>query len=1027
MKKEFLKLAGVKSEKEFYKKYPTEEAFFKAHPKAIKELAKGGEAFPQTATMDNFFSYGVPVPPTYYAAGGSFPMAQPENLFFSPVYGNVPNPYNKAMGGASEAYPQSMSFPYGATGRSTHFIMQDGGQQDPQQVLMQIAQALQQGTPPEEVLKYLVDNGVPQDKAVEIIQNVMTQIQGSGQEAATQEQMAAQQPAMEDGGVSEIPDPSRKRIADFTSTVKGMAETANQKRLASIGTGSFKNGGAKKLKRFAGGGPEDVLKKTSDLTQGDSGNTASYSDSGNQVAQQKDYLTKDDLNAALSEYFANQNRGYAPQGDMSMFAPMLAAMFAQNPNALANMFSQAAANGQYMFTGPSNPLYKFTASMDGNKLRGLYGNQHIYEALFPKEMQDAIISGKFSEMMANNPEFRSIADTYGLQGITHKRKGFFPRLFGNKEVLEYDFRVPNEAPTVSISGNPYDLDKNDEYDARELLEREGSVSNPIRLDNITIPYPQSPSSSELPPSQDVPFYLDPNSTGLMDPSDPQLLRDMNTQYNGSGAPYLLPTVGIPTGVVAPPVTQPPVQPPVNIPPTSSYNPPAFNLKYSLKNIVSPLELSTGKTDVVDVTENLDDWKNYQPSSMDPRLYSPDVIEKRWGETLGNPTPSEPYRSNITQGELHESNMKAVENMPDPIKEIAVDTSMNKDLDMRILLMAAAGANTPLGDLSEFNNRGGYYYKEGKGPTSDKIQEVYDSPEVQKLIKQQYDDDPRAFTETILAYRDMMDQRIKQRKNKPGASYSGWHNRNAQLAEAINNRYFSPSTGYVDPYGQPYEPMLDLYTKQQFPNWKKYGGALRKYFPGGPILSPNVPPVNSGQVIEVADPTEPIPTWNSPTTPIADQLSPQAIGYNNLGMDEPITMDLEGEKPNYGYKNLKVKGEKARFVGKDKFYRNQLIKDQATQFLNKPSIQSKYFGMGDPLEQYYASLDTGATPVTRGDFNVLDKNNIPSPYNRNPIRRDFSEAPMAKAGGSIRQNDIMYMDEDMIRDFVAKGGQIEYLD
>ena len=128
MKKQFLKIAGVKTEDEFYNKYPSEEDFFKAHPEALKQLAGGGEAFPQIATMDNFFTYGSPVPPTYYAHGGAFPMAQAENQFFSPFYGNVPNPYNKAMGGsADESYPQAMSFPYGDTGPSTHFMMQDGG------------------------------------------------------------------------------------------------------------------------------------------------------------------------------------------------------------------------------------------------------------------------------------------------------------------------------------------------------------------------------------------------------------------------------------------------------------------------------------------------------------------------------------------------------------------------------------------------------------------------------------------------------------------------------------------------------------------------------------------------------------------------------------------------------------------------------------------------------------------------------------------------------------------------------------
>lgn len=42
MKSEFLKIAGVKSEKAFYKKFPTEAAFFKAHPEA-KKMVNGGE------------------------------------------------------------------------------------------------------------------------------------------------------------------------------------------------------------------------------------------------------------------------------------------------------------------------------------------------------------------------------------------------------------------------------------------------------------------------------------------------------------------------------------------------------------------------------------------------------------------------------------------------------------------------------------------------------------------------------------------------------------------------------------------------------------------------------------------------------------------------------------------------------------------------------------------------------------------------------------------------------------------------
>lgn len=41
MKAQILKIAGVKSEKEFYKKYPSEEAFMKKHGKEFKKAQMG--------------------------------------------------------------------------------------------------------------------------------------------------------------------------------------------------------------------------------------------------------------------------------------------------------------------------------------------------------------------------------------------------------------------------------------------------------------------------------------------------------------------------------------------------------------------------------------------------------------------------------------------------------------------------------------------------------------------------------------------------------------------------------------------------------------------------------------------------------------------------------------------------------------------------------------------------------------------------------------------------------------------------
>jgi hypothetical protein len=79
MKAQFLKIAGVNSEEEFYNMFPTEESFFRAHPEA-QQMAQGGATYPYPgqATADEFFNYGmqgkgagtqIPVE-TWFAYGG---------------------------------------------------------------------------------------------------------------------------------------------------------------------------------------------------------------------------------------------------------------------------------------------------------------------------------------------------------------------------------------------------------------------------------------------------------------------------------------------------------------------------------------------------------------------------------------------------------------------------------------------------------------------------------------------------------------------------------------------------------------------------------------------------------------------------------------------------------------------------------------------------------------------------------------------------------------------------------------------
>jgi hypothetical protein len=124
--KKFMKIGGFQT-REDLEAYG-EEKFFNDFPEA-RQYARGGtiEAYPQIATFDKAFSYGVKPGPQYLAHGGSaYPQAQTEQQFFIPIYTDVYNPYNKAMGGSNiEMYPNAKTPHWGPT----NVWFQEGGQE----------------------------------------------------------------------------------------------------------------------------------------------------------------------------------------------------------------------------------------------------------------------------------------------------------------------------------------------------------------------------------------------------------------------------------------------------------------------------------------------------------------------------------------------------------------------------------------------------------------------------------------------------------------------------------------------------------------------------------------------------------------------------------------------------------------------------------------------------------------------------------------------------------------------------------
>lgn len=178
MIKQMMKLAGARNEKEFLKMFPTEASFLKKH---------GG---------DLLYMYGGS-----YQEGGMTPQDQQAMMMMQ-----------QQQAAQQQAGPQQ-----GGGGQPSQDQMM-------QQIVQFIVQALQQGAAPDDIMKQLVEQGIPGEQASKIVQAVIQKIQqeqvaqqeqgaGMGQQMSPdqmqQEQMMAQQGqqmGMAYGGVAGTPE-----------------------------------------------------------------------------------------------------------------------------------------------------------------------------------------------------------------------------------------------------------------------------------------------------------------------------------------------------------------------------------------------------------------------------------------------------------------------------------------------------------------------------------------------------------------------------------------------------------------------------------------------------------------------------------------------------------------------------------------------------------------------------------------------------------------------------------------------------
>jgi hypothetical protein len=178
MKTQFLKIAGVNSEKEFYEKYPTEASFFAAYPEA--NMMKDGGNVP---TNPELWSRAKAAAKQKYDV---YPSAY-ANGFAAKWYKERGGGWRKAeMGGCMECGGQMsqggpiaeysvnpMEMFYQEGGENDQMYQSGQEQPDLNAAIGEISKMIMQGDDPNEIYGMLIENGVEEDYALDILEEAM--------------------------------------------------------------------------------------------------------------------------------------------------------------------------------------------------------------------------------------------------------------------------------------------------------------------------------------------------------------------------------------------------------------------------------------------------------------------------------------------------------------------------------------------------------------------------------------------------------------------------------------------------------------------------------------------------------------------------------------------------------------------------------------------------------------------------------------------------------------------------------------
>jgi hypothetical protein len=785
MKKQFLKIAGVKSEAAFYKKYPTEDAFFAAHPEARNMMAMGGtpEAFPQIATFDNAFSYGVKPGPQYLAHGGSaYPQAQSEAQFFVPIYTDVYNPYNKAMGGSNvEMYPNAKTPHWGPT----NIWFQEGGQEG----------APQEGQE--------LDRIGALNKTGSFVENLKTTAAKANQKDAMMN--AVNQYGFRKGGAlstyqdtGEVKEtPSYLTKADLDEWWKGVDKTPKP---LLYGPGP---GGPAPLNYYPTNGyPYYYAAADPYYNAAPTG----------------------DMRQLLNDYFVyTNNRPYAgstTKGRVSIDGQR-AGKFYGNMPLIKAMYPEAYGKGNFNDLMTNNADFKNRAEAMGltnykepTGLKKLWGSrEYTFNQRVPWEAPTVTLDPKQTPPESPYGPYRD------------------------------EYKSPPDATPSAAASPSTQTAAQPKAGVPPMLQNDPSYSTQPQAPGYTNPMskfmPQAPAATPNMKSPYAPVNVSPNNIS----NPPSNYGNITGNLPGNVVPPIGSSPAAPT--VTPPVA-PPSAPAVG-PSGASTISGKFDINDASK-MVRKNELNYYRTRLPQPGDRQFNNGNFDPNAWKSQVpygtnkytendastfLSGDTNSKEFEDYLNRHIgdPNQPGLTadkkqeiidnrnyKIAEAKTKSQALQSYSGIPDPLKDIAVDHLFNSGFDPRVGLLAAAG-------VIDWKDRG-KYYTQNDPKNAQALDAIWNKSK--GLINQQYNDDPQAFTESVSAYRDMTYQNTSPQKRPmdlydpdkkkwglgsiktPGLQYPAWHGRTQATQNYIDSRYFDPAQGYVAP---------------QF--FQKYGGSYKQ--------------------------------------------------------------------------------------------------------------------------------------------------------------------------------------------------------